>query len=53
MKIDEFTGEVRRRLELPGVGETARSILATLVTVGQRIPEGDTEDLAGSVPMEI
>ncbi|SDK73455.1 DUF2267 domain-containing protein [Natronorubrum texcoconense] len=53
MNFDEFTGEVQHRLELPGTGETVRAIRATLLTLGQRIPEGAAEDLAASLPMEI
>lgn len=53
MNFDEFTGEVQHRLELPGTGEAVRAIRATLMTVGQRIPEGNAEDLAASLPMEI
>ncbi|MFW5918429.1 MAG: DUF2267 domain-containing protein [Haloferacaceae archaeon] len=53
MNFDEFTGEVQHRLELPGTGEAVRAIRATLMTLGQRIPEGNAEDLAASLPMEI
>ncbi len=53
MKFDEFTGQIQHRLELPGTAETLRAIRATLLTVGQRIPEGAAEDLAASLPMEI
>ncbi|MFA9517390.1 DUF2267 domain-containing protein [Halopenitus sp. H-Gu1] len=53
MNFDEFTGKIQHRLELPGTGETVRAIRATLMTVGQRIPEGNAEDLAASLPIEI
>jgi uncharacterized protein (DUF2267 family) len=53
MNFDEFTGQVQHRLELPATGETVRAIRATLMTLGQRIPEGGAEDLAASLPMEI
>jgi uncharacterized protein (DUF2267 family) len=53
MNFDEFTGEVQHRLELPGTGETIRAIRATLMTLGQRLPAGNAEDLAASLPMEI
>jgi uncharacterized protein (DUF2267 family) len=53
MNFDEFTGEVQHRLELPGTGEAVRVTRATLMTLGQRIPEGNSEDLAASLPMEI
>lgn len=53
MNYDEFTGEVQHRLGLPGTGESVRATRATLMTLGQRIPEGNAEDLAASLPMEI
>lgn len=53
MNFDEFTGEVQHRLELPGTGETVRTIRATLLTLGQRLPEGNAADLAASLPIEI
>jgi len=53
MNFDEFTGEVQHRLELPGTGEAVRAIRATLTTLGRRLPEGNAEDLAASLPMEI
>lgn len=53
MDFDEFTGTVNHRLELPGTGKTVRAIRATLMTLGQRIPEGQAEDLAASLPIEI
>lgn len=53
MNFDEFTGTVQHRLELPNTGKTVRVIRATLSTLGERIPEGNAEDLAASLPMEI
>jgi uncharacterized protein (DUF2267 family) len=53
MDFDEFTGTVQNRLELPGTGETVRASRATLLTLGQRLPEGNAADLAASLPMEI
>lgn len=53
MDFDEFTGEIQHRLELPGTGETVRAIRATLMTLGQRIPEGHAADFAASLPTEI
>lgn len=53
MNFDEFTGEVQHRLELPDTGRTVRAIRATLMTLGERIPQGNAEDLAASLPMEI
>lgn len=53
MNFDQFTGRVQNRLELPETGETVRAIRATLTTLGERIQEGEAEDLASSLPMEI
>lgn len=53
MDFDEFTGEIQHRLEMAGTGETVRAIRATLSTLGKRIPEGNAQDLAASLPMEI
>jgi uncharacterized protein (DUF2267 family) len=53
MNFDDFTGTVQHRLEFPGTGETVRAIRATLLTLGQRIPAGNAEDLAASLPMEV
>ena len=53
MNFDEFTGEIQHRLELSGTGEAVRAVRATLMTLGQRLPEGNAEDLAASLPMEI
>lgn len=38
---------------MSGTGKTVRAIRATLVTLGQRIPEGNAEELAASLPTEI
>ena len=53
MDFDEITGTDQHRLELPATGETMRASRATLMTLGQRVPEGNAEDLAASLPMEI
>ena len=53
MNFDEFTGELQHRLQLANTGETLRAIRATLMTLGQRIPEGNAEDFAASLPIEI
>ncbi|MDZ7731138.1 MAG: DUF2267 domain-containing protein [Natrialbaceae archaeon] len=53
MDFDEFTGTIQHRLELPDTGRTLRAIRATLVPLGERIPEGNAEDLAASLPIEI
>lgn len=53
MDFDEFTGEIQHRLELAGTGETVRAIRATLMTLGERIPQANAEDIAASLPLEI
>lgn len=53
MNFDEFTGQIQHRLELSDTGRTVRAIRATLMTLGQRIPEGNAADLAANLPMEI
>lgn len=53
MNFDEFTGEVQHRLELADRGRAVRAIRATLMTLGQRIPEGNADDFAAPLPMEI
>lgn len=53
MNFDEFTGQVQHRLGLAGTGQTVRVIRATLMTLGERIPAGNADDLAASLPIEI
>lgn len=53
MNFDEFTGQIQHRLGMPDTGRTVRAIRATLMTLGQRIPEGNAEDFAASLPLEI
>lgn len=53
MNFDEFTGQVQHRLQQPNTGRTLRAIRATLMTLGERIPEENAEDLAANLPLEI
>ncbi len=53
MNFDEFTGEVQHRLELADTGRAVRATRATLMTLGERVPEGNAEDLAASLPLEV
>lgn len=53
MNFDEFTGEIQHRLELSDTGRTLRTVRATLMTLGERIPEGNAEDFSASLPIEI
>lgn len=53
MKHGEFVGQAVKRLELPSRSRGIRVIRAVLSTLGERLPEGEAQDLAGSLPMEI
>ena len=53
MNFDEFTGQVQYRLQLPDTGRAVRATRATLMTLGQRIPEGNADDIAANLPLEI
>ncbi|KYH24201.1 hypothetical protein HAPAU_36720 [Halalkalicoccus paucihalophilus] len=53
MNFDEFTGQVQHRLELQDTGHAVRAIRATLMVLGERIPEGNAEDFAANLPLEI
>ncbi len=53
MNFDEFIGQLQHRLELSGTGEKVWAIRVTLMTLGQCLPEGNTEDFVASLPMEI
>ncbi|MFP4632654.1 MAG: DUF2267 domain-containing protein [Halobacteriales archaeon] len=53
MNFDEFIGQVQHRLELPDTGRAVRTTRATLTALGERIPEGNAEDLAASLPLEV
>jgi len=53
MDYSQFIGQVQHRLELGTQGKTVRAIRATLTTVGERLQEGEAQDLAGPLPMEI
>ena len=53
MNYKEFVGQVQHRLEYAQFGQAVRAIRAVLVTVGERMPEGEATDLASPLPMEI
>jgi len=53
MNFDEFTGTIQHRLEQPGTGEAVRTVRATLMALGERIPAENAADLAASLPMEV
>jgi len=53
MKYDDFMGQVQNRLELPDTGRTVRATRAVLQTLAERLQEGEAEDLASPLPMEV
>lgn len=53
MDHDEFIGQVQNRARLADTGEALRASRATLTTLGERIQEGDAENLAAQLPEEI
>lgn len=53
MQHDEFIGLVQDRAKLPSRGDAERACRATLETLGERVPEGLADGLAGQLPQEI
>ncbi len=53
MDHDEFIGQVQRRARLGSRGEAERATRATLETVGERIADGEADNLAAQLPQEI
>nr|BFE99991.1 hypothetical protein GCM10020241_16670 [Streptoalloteichus tenebrarius] len=53
MRHDELIGQVQNRARLGSRGDAERAVRATLETLGERIPEGLCESLAGQLPHEI
>ncbi len=53
MEYDEFVGEVANRAQLPSRGDAVRAIQATLETLAERIKEGEADDLAAQLPLEL
>lgn len=53
MNFDEFVGQVQHRVGLPDTGRALRTVRATLLPLGERIPEGNAEDIAANLPLEI
>lgn len=53
MRFDEFLGQAKHRLEISDGGRALRSVRATLTALGERLPEGEANDLASPLPMEI
>lgn len=48
-----FLGELQHRAELPSQGDTERVARAVLQTLGERLGEGEAQDLASQLPKEI
>jgi uncharacterized protein (DUF2267 family) len=53
MQFDEFVGEVENRARLPSRGDALQAIQATLETLGERISEGEADNLAAQLPPEL
>lgn len=53
MQHDAFIGQVQARAQLPSRGEAERAVRSTLETLGERLPEGLTDNLASVLPREI
>ena len=50
MDTDEFTETVRREADLDAEAEAERAVEATLAVLGDRITDGEAEDLAARLP---
>ncbi len=53
MDHDEYLGELQHRAELPSQGDADRVARAVLTTLGERITDGEAENLAAQLPQEI
>ncbi|MPY80649.1 MAG: DUF2267 domain-containing protein [Actinophytocola sp.] len=53
MQHDQFIGRVQDRAKLASRGDAERATRATLETLGERIPGGLAENIAGQLPQEI
>lgn len=53
MQHDEFIGQVQHRARLDSRGAAERATRATLETLGQRLPDGLSDNLAAQLPQEI
>ena len=52
MQYDHFIGQVQHRARLASRGEAESATRATLETLGERIPEGLVDNVAGQLPTE-
>lgn len=53
MDYDDFIGEVQQRTQLSSREDALRATRATLTTLGERIQEGEAENLAAQLPKEV
>jgi uncharacterized protein (DUF2267 family) len=53
MQHDAFIGQVQQRARLGSRGEAERATRAVLETLGDRIPEGQADNLAAQLPQEL
>lgn len=53
MQHDELIGQVQARAKLASRGEAERAVRSTLETLGERLPEGLTGNLASQLPQEV
>lgn len=53
MQHDELIGQVQARAHLASRGEAERAVRSTLETLGERLPEGLTDNLAAQLPHEV
>lgn len=53
MQHDTFIGQVQDRAQLGSRGEAERATRALLETLGERVPYGLADNLAGQLPREI
>jgi uncharacterized protein (DUF2267 family) len=53
MQHDEFIGQVQARGQMPSRGAAERAIRSVLETIGERIPDGLSDNLSAQLPHEI
>ena len=53
MDHDDFLGTVQQRADLSSRGEADTATRAVLTTLGERIQDGEANDLASQLPIEI
>jgi uncharacterized protein (DUF2267 family) len=53
MQHEEFIGQVQARGKLANLGQAERVTRSVLETIGERIPDGLSENLAAQLPHEI